>query len=180
MIPTLQVPQADNFDIIDATLDAVDQGLDTKPEITGYYEKITGDSWDPRQADYYGIACWQMGLLHKHQRVEFEHGTARRWGLTRRGEQYLHYRTTGETASAAELLQEGIREITIVQRVIEEIEKSGRITRQDIVDIVDAETAVGGTTQPRRANSVGKYLTRLPEIASAGRGLSQTYELTTA
>lgn len=179
MIPSLEVPQADNFDIIDATLEAVDQGLDTKPELTSYYEHVTGESWDPRQADYYGIACWQMGFLHKHQRIELERGTARRWGLTRRGERYLHYLNSGQTTKADELLYKGIREIAIIRRVLDSLEKSSMITREDIVDIIDTETAVGGTTQPRRANSVGTYLTKLPEIRVDGRGLSQTYELTT-
>jgi restriction system protein len=38
-IPSLEVPQADNFDVLREVLAAVDTGADTKPEITGYLER---------------------------------------------------------------------------------------------------------------------------------------------
>jgi restriction system protein len=38
VIPSLEVPQADNFDVVRLVLQAVDAGVDMKPKITGYLE----------------------------------------------------------------------------------------------------------------------------------------------
>ena len=98
-IPSLEVPQADNFDVIRLVLQAVDAGLDMKPTITGYLERKTGNDWDPRQADYYGIAGWLLGFLHKEQQVEVDGRLVRRWGLTRAGEKSTSRYSTEVTIS---------------------------------------------------------------------------------
>lgn len=178
VIPSLEVPQADNFEVLLALLRAVDSGADIKPEITEALEAATGEEWAPRQADYYGIAGWLLGFLHKEQRVQIDHQEVRRWGLTRAGEEYLVLLDQGEETAATERLHEAIRNVEIVSRIYAAIEAAGELERGDIVDIIEQETAVGGSTAPRRARTVGQWLAELPEIQTRGRGATQTFEFT--
>lgn len=174
-IPSIEVPQADNFDIIRLVLEAVDHGADTKPEITHYLETHTGDDWDPRQADYYGMAGWLLGFLHKEQNVETDTGTVRRWGLTREGEEYLELLDRDEQTAANERLYDAVRTVAIISRVYDVLQREQSLERHEIADLVAAESAVSGSTVDRRALTIGRWLMELPEVRSAGRGRTQTY-----
>lgn len=174
-IPSLEVPQADSFDVLRHVLRAVDSGADIKPEITEALEAATGEDWAARQADYYGMAGWLLGFLHKEQRVQIDNQEVRRWGLTRAGEEYLALLDRGDQAEAAARLHEAIRNVAIVSRIHEAIEAEGNLERREVVDRIEAETAVSGSTAPRRAQTVGQWLAELPEIRVQGSGSSQTF-----
>jgi restriction system protein len=47
VIPSLEVPQAGNFNVVRLVLQAVDAGLDMKPKITRYLDRETGNDWIP-------------------------------------------------------------------------------------------------------------------------------------
>lgn len=175
-IPSLEVPQADDFDVVTHVLRAVDAGADTKPEITTYLEHATDEEWDPRQADYYGIAGWLLGLLHKEQRVEANGREVRRWGLTRGGEEYLELLNNGDHDGAEERLHSAIRSVEAVSRVYGVIAREETITREEITEILDVETELSGSTTARRSRTVGKWLATLPEVETSGRGPSQRYD----
>lgn len=174
-IPSQEVPQADTFAVIDHVLRAIDSGQDIKPEITAAMEQATGDAYDPRQADYYGMAAWLLGFVHKDERVEVDGHEVRRWGLTRDGEEYLAYRDRGDDDAARGRLHEAIRDVEIISRVLEALTAAGTVERQEIAEIVAAETEVSGSTVPRRALSIGKWLAELPEIETAGSGESRQF-----
>jgi restriction system protein len=176
-IPSLEVPQADNFDVLQEVLAAVDTGSDTKPEITRSLEHRTNEDWAPRQADYYSTAGWLLGLLHKDQRVERDGTELRRWGLTRAAEEYLALVSRDEHEAARARLHEAIRSVEVIARVYTALEEAGSLERQEIADILAEETELSGSTTTRRARTVGHWLAQLPEIQTAGRGATETYTL---
>jgi len=177
VIPSLEVPQADNFDVIRLVLRAIDSGSDIKPEITRYLETETGDEWDPRQADYYGIAGWLLGFLHKEQRVEVDGRQVRRWGLTRAGEEYVELLDRGEDREARDRLNDAICDIEIVSRIYEQLEEADVLERQEITEIISQETELSGSTVPRRAQTVGQWLAMLPEVRTSGSGSTEEFRL---
>lgn len=174
-IPSIEVPQADNFNVLRHVLRAVDSGNDIKPAITAALEAATGEDWASRQADYYGIAGWLLGFLHKEQRVQIDHQEVRRWGLTRDGEEYLALLDRGDRQTATARLHEAIRTVEIVSRIYAVIEAEGELDRETIAELIEAESAVSGSTAPRRAQTVGQWLAELPEIRVTGRGDGQTF-----
>lgn len=177
-IPSLEVPQADNFDVIRAVVHAVGTGADIKPDIAEHVRTTTDeDSFDPRQADYYGMAAWLLQFLHKEQQVEINSHSIRRWGLTRVGEEYLTYLEQENAESARKLLATQIRDVEIIARVYAQLETEGELLRRDITKILDAETALSGSTTNRRARTIGEWLVQLPEITTSGRGSDQRYTL---
>jgi restriction system protein len=175
-IPSLEVPQADDFDILTTVLWAVDSGTDTKPQITQCLEAETESNWDPRQADYYGIAGWLLGFLHKEQRVSVGNREVRRWGLTRSGEEYLDLLDRGDNQTATGRLHDAIRSVEVVSRVYDVLIDSGATTKSGIAAVLAEETALSGSTTARRAHTVGQWLVELPEIQTSGSGETQAYE----
>lgn len=180
VIPSLEVPQADSFDLIRAVVSAVASGADVKPAIAEYVRATTdADSFDPRQADYYGMAAWLLGLLHKDQRVRIDDHRVRRWGLSRLGEEYLTHLDRGDAQSAETLLHEQIRDVEVIDRIYDQLDRDGEVTRRGIADVLASETELSDSTTHRRARTVGQWLVRLPEVSSHGRGRDQRYVLTT-
>ena len=178
-IPSIEVPQADNFDVMRAVVGAVGTGADIKPDIAEHVRTVTTEaSFDPRQADYYGMAAWLLQFLHKEQQVEIDGHRIRRWGLTRVGEEYLTYREHGDSESAHQLLAAQIRDVEIIARVYATLETEGELLRRDITAILTEETTLSGSTTNRRARTVGEWLVQLPEVTTSGRGSDQQYTLT--
>lgn len=158
-------------------LTTVDTGADTKPEITASLERTTGEDWAARQADYYAMAGWMLGLLHKDQRVRRDGTDLRCWGLTRPGEEFLTLLSRGEHAAARARLQEAIRSVAVIDRIYTALEEAGTLERQAIAEILAEETALNGSTTTRRARTVGHWLAHLPEIHTDGRGATEAYIL---
>ena len=178
-IPSIEVPQADNFDVMRAVVGAVGTGADIKPDIAEHVRTVTTEaSFDPRQADYYGMAAWLLQFLHKEQQVEIDGHRIRRWGLTRVGEEYLTYREHGDSESAHQLLAAQIRDVEIIARVYATLETEGELLRRDITAILTEETTLSGSTTNRRARTVGEWLVQLPEVTTSGRGSDQQYTFT--
>jgi restriction system protein len=171
-IPSIEIPQADSLDRLEQTLRVVAAGNHHKDAIAAAVEDMSGDSFDPRQADYYGTAGWLLGFLHKDLEGMGERGRGR-WGLTRLGRTYLDHLDAGDDETARRLLFTQIREIEIVRRTLTKLADAGTLRRGDIVDIVEQETDLGGTTVPRRARTLVNWLEELPEITTTGTGDSQ-------
>lgn len=165
-IPSIEVPQADNFETLRIVLRAIDAGHDVKPEIAAFVEDETGASFDPRQADYYGMAAWLLGFVHKEERRETDAGMVRRWGLTREGEELVEYLRRGDGETADRLLQGAIRDVEIIHRIYEHLEEAGSISRSEIAEVLAEESELSGSTTGRRAQSIGTWLVELPEVRS--------------
>lgn len=175
-VPSLEVPQADDFDTLRLVLRAIDAGRDHKPDVAEYVQAERGDSFDPRQADYYGMAAWLLGFAHKEQRVEVDGREVRRWGLTRNGEAYLTHLDRGDDDAARQLLHDAVRDVEIVRRVYDRLREAGTLRREEITATLARETELSESTTARRALSIGRWLSELPEIRTDGTGPSQTFE----
>lgn len=174
-VPSLEVPQADSIDRLNQVLASVDAGNHHKIEIADAVESDSGDSFDPRQADYYGTAGWLLEFLHK-DRNQTDGGGRGRWSLTRRGQSYISYVESGQSERAQILLQEQIRDMEIVRRILEQLADSGVLRREELAEIVGEETQLGGTTVGRRTLTIVRWLENLPEIRTSGSGSSQRIE----
>lgn len=177
VIPSIEVPQADNFDVIELVLYGIESGFDIKPEITDFLERKTEEEWASRQADYYGMAGWLLGFLHKEQRVQVDNHKVRRWGLTRAGEEYIELLDRGDRETAQARLYESIKDVEIISRIYAVLEEEKTLERREIAELLAEETELSGSTTGRRARTVGRWLTTLPEITTDGRGSAQIYEL---
>jgi len=79
IIPSIEVPQADSIETLQYVLEAIDLGHDTKTSITEFVAPKMG-GFRTRQSDYYGVAGWLLGFLHKEKQVQDGRKSIRRWG----------------------------------------------------------------------------------------------------
>lgn len=163
VIDSLEIPQADSLSRLRQTLSAIESGNHHKEDIARNIERISGESFEPRQADYYATAGWLLGFLHKERRSEKVTGRGR-WGITRLGQTYLSTYESGNYATADRVLSNQIRSIEIVRRIIAELQNQGSLSRDDLIDIIARESELGGSTVGRRARSVVNWMTELSEI----------------
>lgn len=177
IIPTDEVPQADDLDVVAIALRAVDDGYDVRPEIAKYMEEnARKESYDPRQGDYYPMACWVLGFFHKDREREYNGRTVRQFGLTREGEEYLELQDLGDEDAARQLLQEAIRTVEIIDRALDKLRAEGSYYKDDLEQLIAEETGLTGTTVGRRATTVGSWLGALDEVNRvAGQRLKFEY-----
>lgn len=171
-IPSIEVPQADSIERLDQTLQAVSEGNHEKSVIAQTIQKVSDDTFSPRQVDYYATAGWLLGFLHKGYQPDSCRSQGR-WDLTRLGTTYLTHRNTGNEDAARRILYAQIRQIEVVRRVLRTLQEERVLSREDVLDIVAEETELAGTTIPRRTRTLINWLAHLPEIETKGRGSSQ-------
>lgn len=162
-IDTLEIPQADSLSRLQQTLSAIANGNHHKEEIAREIERMSGENFESRQADYYSTAGWLLGLLHKERRSRQVAGRGR-WGLTRIGRTYLSALDSGNHATADRVLSNQIRGIEILRRILNEIDSDGSMSREELTDVIDRESELSGTTVGRRASTISSWLSELPEI----------------
>lgn len=176
-VGTDEVPQADSFDVIHTTLEAIDDGKRFNPEIRAYLEANTDrDEWTRRQADYYPSAAYILGFVHKDRKGEYDGREMRRWGLTREGQEYIELVRSGNRTTAEEYLHEQIREAEIIDRILGVMSERGGITHGNLAEIIERESQLNDTTSERRRGTVGNWLAELPEVAKRRDGQSYRYE----
>jgi restriction system protein len=178
------VPQADNVDVLNVVLRAINEGHTVKPTITEYMEDKRGESWRPRQADYYAQAAWALGFLHKDTKVEYAGYERQQWTLSRVGREYVEYLSEGDTESSETLLLQQIGEMEIAKRVLRELEQQGSMKHEEVQDIVHENTlpselddGLSRDTSDRRGNTVGRWIERLPNVVRHARTGAPSYQL---
>src|SRR5699024_652396 len=148
-----------------------------KPEITSYMTDRTDRSdWTPRQADYYPLAGYALGYVHKDTVGDYKGQEMRRWGLTREGTEYLEIIDSNDITKAQTNLNKHIRKSAIITRILSRLEEEGSLTRDDIVELVIAESEVNETTAHRRVSTLRNWLMNLSEINERAHGHSTKYE----
>lgn len=165
------VPQADNLEVLNIVLLAMDARKTVKPEIHPVMEAKTGKNWRPRQADYYAAAGWALGLVHKDTTDEYDGKERQNWTLSRRGAEYVEHLKAGNEESARRVLNQRIREMEISKRTIQKLERQGSMTHEELEELVHENTlpeeydrGLKESTSHRRAKSIARYLECLPEI----------------
>lgn len=171
-IPSREIPQADSVDRLGQVLRAIDAGHCDKWAIAEAVETVSGDSLDPRQADYYCLAGWLLEFLHEDRDSDGE-PTRGRWALTRRGQTYLSHRAAANDSAAEALLQQQIRRIEILRRILDALRENGTMIRAAIADLVEEETELTGTTVSRRTLTLVRWLEELPKVSTTGTGPEQ-------
>jgi hypothetical protein len=175
-LQTEEVPQADSLDVLRYTLLAIDQGYRYKPEITDYMERKTRDEWTGRQADYYPSAGYALGYVHKDTIGEYRGRRMRQWGLTREGQEYVELIERDEEEEAHDHLVKHIREMEISQRILNVLGQEGSFMHDRLKEVIAEESQVTGTTIGRRATTIGRWLTELPEVHRIHKNNSYQYE----
>lgn len=176
LIPSDKIPQANKIPVLNVVLEGIDQGYRYKPEIRDYMERKTGRDWRLRQADYYAMAGWALGYVHKDTMGEYRGEEMRRWGLTRNGQEYVQLLREGRSADAEAHLKDHVREMEIVRRLLPKIREEGATPNSRLKDMFFEEVALGRETSDRRVSTVGQWLKMLPEINRTGHGGSLEYE----
>lgn len=168
LIPAWKIPQADSFHHFDLVLEAVNVGKQYKPEIAEYLSGETGDSWTPRQADYYTTAASIMGYLDEDTSGDKK---MRRWELTNAGNEYVSHLQSGNDEAAERHFSANVGNIEIIQKIVDVLEEEYKIPKSRIEEIIRNETEVTGTTVGRRASTVGKWLGRHPDVKRREKGM---------
>lgn len=177
LIGTDEVPQADSFDVVHTTLEAIDEGHRFNPEIKEYLERHTDrDEWTRRQADYYPSAAYILGFVHRDKKGEYNGREMRRWGLTREGQEYIELVRSGNRRAKEDYLHQQIREAAIMNRILERMKERGSITHTELGEIIEQESQLNETTSKRRRGTVGNWLAELPEVVKKHDGHSYRYE----
>jgi restriction system protein len=178
------VPQADNLNVLNIVLCALDNGKTVKPEIHPVMEAETSSSWQPRQADYYAAAGWAMGLVHKDTTDDYDGRQRQKWTLSRTGAEYVEHLKSGNERAAEEVLNESIRKMEIAKRVLRELKQQGTMTHEEIEKLVhentlpeEYERGLKDTTSYRRAKSIARYIERLPEVVRHPPSNGQSHHL---
>ena len=168
LIPAWRIPQADSFDIFDLVMDGIREGNQYKPEIAEHLSVETGDSWTPRQADYYTTAASIMGYLEEDTSGDKQ---MRKWELTELGEEYASHIRSGNEEAAKEHFSANVGNIEIIQKIVDVLEQEYKIPKSKVEEIIRDKTEVTGTTVGRRASTVGKWLGRHPDVKRRDKGM---------
>jgi len=168
LIPAWKIPQADSFDVFDLVLEGISEGHQFKPEIADHLSGETGDSWTPRQADYYTTAASIMGYLEENSSGDIQ---MRKWELTDLGEEYVSQLLSEDKEAAGEHFLANIGNIEIIQKIVDVLEEDYKIPKSQVEEIIRDETEVTGTTVGRRASTVGKWLGRHPDVKRREKGM---------
>ena len=177
LVRSEEIPQADSLSVLHICLEAINDGCRYKPEIASYMVNRTDrDDWTPRQADYYPLAGYALGYVHKDTVGEYQGQEMRRWGLTREGTEYLELIHADEVTEAQTNLNKHIQKSAIVSRILSRLKEENSLTREEIVELVISESEVNDTTAYRRVSTLRNWLMNLPEIMERSYGHSTKYE----
>ncbi len=174
-IPTREVPIANSFASLRRFLKAIEITDGSKAEIHEEVNRQTGDSFNSRHADLYPTAGWLLGFVHEDIPKEVNGREVRRWGLTRSGIEYLRLHEQGNTEAAREQLIAAIRQVEVVQRVYEELDKRGELTNSELKEFLSRETEFSTSSIERRGSTVVGWLTTLPEVEERPHGRSKKF-----
>jgi len=160
LIPSKMVPQADNLETLHHAVVGVYKGHQFKPELAEWLTQQTETEWTRRQADYYAIAAYALGLLDVDTGTYTVRDTqhkVRKWILSMEGEKYVNMYHNG-TDDAERYLYELIDELEIMQLVTEQVGEEIAIFQSEIADLIREHTQVSGTTADRRARTIGRWI----------------------
>lgn len=172
-VPSNEVPLANSFESLRRFLEAIEETDGSKREIQ---RKVP--EFEPRHADLYGTAGWLLGFVHKDTPKEINGREVRCWGLTKTGVEYLRLHGQGETEIARERLIEAVRQVEIINRVLDKLKEEGELTYDEIKDTLSAETMLSESSVSRRSSTIVQWLTILPEIEEVSVGSTKKFVLT--
>ena len=175
LIPSNEVPLGDTIETLQMYLRAVAETDGSESEMNRYVTEELDEDISERHANMNATAGWLLGFVHKETPTEVNGRTVQRWGLTREGSKYLALHDEGDRERARGHLVGAIRDVEIIQRVSAALDAEGVLTLEELRGILDSETEISGASIERRASTVAKWLTMLPEIEEQPHGRSKKY-----
>ncbi|QWC18982.1 restriction endonuclease [Halorubrum sp. 2020YC2] len=156
LIPSRKVPQADSLQLLTPTLRAIYNEYREFNEMAEYLRKNSSKHITERQAHYYVTAAELVGLVKP---ILDPHGqsTVHGWELTEDGRQYLKKSDGDDEFVDTKYLEHAIDSLDIVKRIKDNFEEGSGLKHEDLVEIIETETTVTGTTAERRATCLGKW-----------------------
>lgn len=176
LIPSDKVPQANNVEVLNVVLKAIDMGYRYKPAIRDQMQVKTGQAWQVRQADYYALAGWALNYVHKDTMGEYRNNKMRRFGLTRNGQEYVQLLREEKEEESQNHLRTHIREMEIIKRLLPKIREQSEVANDELVTMIFEEAALNETTAKRRTSTVRQWLMMLPEINRKRKNNTTVYE----
>lgn len=174
-IPSNEVPLADTIETLRLYLRAIQATDGSEAELHEYVNDRLGAEFTNRHANMNALAGWLLGFAHRETPKEVNGRDVRRWGLTRDGVKYLTLHEGGETEKARKHLVEAVRDVEIIQRIYHELDRTEELTYEELRGILDRETQISGGSIDRRASTVVKWLTLLPEVEERSHGRSKKF-----
>ena len=174
-IPANEVPLADTIDALRLYLQAIEATDGSESEMHEYVNDQLGTEFTERHANMNAMAGWLLGFAHRETPTEVNGRSVQRWGLTRDGVRYLRLHEDDETGRAREHLVRGVREVEIIQRIHRRLDSAGELTLDEVREILDSETGISGASVERRASTVVKWLTLLPDVEERSDGRSKRF-----
>jgi hypothetical protein len=171
-IPAGEVPLGSNFDRLRAVLLAMRHTSGTKDTMQTWIHAELDSDLSERHAYINANSATVLGLARKEPAAG--HSRLQQWGLTKTGAAYLQ--AEAGSPRARTILAEAIREVDLVDRILDEIRDAGELTLTEIDDLIAAETTgLSESSISRRGSSVRTWLTVLPEIELDTSGAAKTY-----
>jgi len=175
LIPSNEVPLADTIETLRLYLRAIEATDGSESELHEYVNERLGAEFTNRHANMNALAGWLLGFAHRETPKEVNGRKVRRWGLTRDGVKYLALHDEGETEKARAHLVNAVRDVEIIQRIHDRLDSAGELTLDEVREILDRETQISGESIDRRASTVVKWLTLLPEVEERPHGRSKKF-----
>lgn len=142
--PDVPYPQANDLDKVVDLVGLVGQGVDNKIGIADYFE------FDERQGDYYANAARYLGFIERNV-IEFR--------LTDIGEQLL---STSSLSQRNQLVISRMLQCPSIRQAVQLLTESDlnldSIGVREISRIIENNTDLSGTTVPRRASTIRRWL----------------------
>jgi restriction system protein len=174
-IPATEVPLADTIEGLRLYLEAIAETDGSESEMHRYVSDNLDAEYTERHANMNATAGWLLGFVHRETPTDVNGRTVQRWGLTREGSKYLALHDSGDEASAEAKLVDAIRNVEIIERIYAELDAEGELTNDELRQVLDRETHISGTSIERRASTVVKWLTMLPEVVERSHGRSKKF-----
>jgi hypothetical protein len=108
---------------------------------------------------------------------EYNGREMRRWSLTDAGAEYLEALTESEQG-AVQYLSDKILELEIVSMFVERVKEDPPLYQDELVELIQEQTEVSGTTAERRAITLGKWLSewRGPVVRRQNKRTNYIYQ----
>lgn len=142
------VPQANDLDKVIELVFKVGEGVNNYRDIAQHF------GFNERQSSYYREAAEALGL------VIVEDG---RYSTTEHGKYLIGLPTDKRNIFFVELLSG----FNLIRASLDTLQKSGKLTEHDLAELIAKNSALSGTTIPRRAQSLKAWLKWMSETTGA-------------
>jgi restriction system protein len=174
-IPANEVPLADTIEALRLYLEAIAETDGSESEMHRYVSENFEIEYTERHANMNARAGWLLGFVHRETPTEVNGREVQRWGLTREGSKYLALTDNGDRERARSHLVSAVRGVEIIQRLNAALDSEEELTLDELRGILDSETRISGASIERRASTVAKWFTMLPEVEERPHGRSKKY-----